>query len=1203
LCGFFKSIRAYFLRSSCAIKASHFTEEVKMKKLKILLIIFVAGLSAVPATGQNFTLSDAGLMSLDWYPGNAATITNRTNISGPGVLFYIHFPGNEQPDSVFQYLSCEYGGTGLLAGLDVSMYDAFELKFTIVSINGVSTPDVGGLISVGSVIGPYDGNSSAYRPAWIDLVGGPPYDPTAISSTSVKTDQTSLLGILVWLFDPSDWNPSGTNLTLLVEPVPGAVALPKLPAIYYVDVDAAGANNGSSWDDAFTNLQSALIAAESGDEVRVAQGIYTPEDPLLLRRASNPNPADGARSVSRTADLSWTAGEDATSHDVYFGTSSPGVFQGNQTATTFDPGTMAYSTTYYWRIDEFNNGSKTTGIVWSFTTTGAGPSMPPPEDLSVPPPPLDRTVTFQLKNDVVIKGGYAGFGEPNADARDIEVYETVLSSDIGIPGNSSDNSFHVVTGTGTDETAVLDGFTITAGNANEVYPSPHANGGGMYNYAGSPTLVNCTFTGNFATEEGGGMFNNIHSNPTLTGCTFRGNTSIIMGGAISNRTSSPTITNCNFIDNSSGYGGGISSWPGSPVVSDSKFSGNSASLFGGAIFNYDSSSPLTNCIFSNNYAEQIGGAICNLSSIVPLAPDNSSSPGEGTNIAKSIPLFADYAFSDDSSGYESSVNTLSDSSTLTNCKFVGNSSAIHGGGVCYIGESNPSLDSCTFVGNSAPNIGGAFIISQCTAILTDCTFSGNSGEWGGAYYSEFGNAMLINCIFRANTSSLFGAVMHEAASSSSLYNCLITGNSSSFYGGAMYYWYESSPQLFNCTFAGNSAPVGNAIVCAVPEGGGDVPPSTVSASNCIFRDGGYEIVNFDNSIITITYSDVEGGYSGAGNMTADPCFVEAGYSGPMAYWKLDETDGTTASDSVGFNHGNVYGAQWTTGQVGGALRFDGDNDFVSIPENQALNNPDAITLEAWIYPERDSHWHILDKGDGDKRIYAEGTTLSLEGRIRYSGNHAFARSASNTLILNMWQHVALTWSLSDNTTRLYHNGEEVSYSMRINGIGFVLDDRSHLWTIGARGALGEVTFFDGLIDEAAIHDRVLSADEIQRHYQAGLSGQTYPDINIPDYHLLAGSPCINTGDPDYIAQPDETDLDGKPRVIAGRIDMGAYEFNHIPVADAGPDQTVEAQAPWGANVTLDGSGSSDARHFPGKRPDYRLQPLNRRAYYHPRVNR
>jgi len=98
------------------------------------------------------------------------------------------------------------------------------------------------------------------------------------------------------------------------------------------------------------------------------------EEKRLPSQASNPHPADGATGVSTTADLSWT-GAFAESHDVYFGTSSPGTFQGNQTLATFDPGPMAPSTTYYWRIDGVNAWGKTTGTVWSFTT-GSGP--PPP---------------------------------------------------------------------------------------------------------------------------------------------------------------------------------------------------------------------------------------------------------------------------------------------------------------------------------------------------------------------------------------------------------------------------------------------------------------------------------------------------------------------------------------------------------------------------------------------------------------------------------------------------------------------------------------------------------------------------------------------------------------------------------------------------------------------------------------------------------
>ena len=91
---------------------------------------------------------------------------------------------------------------------------------------------------------------------------------------------------------------------------------------------------------------------------------YTPAMPGLAR---NPSPADGATNVKGTAILRWKSGADTTSFDVYFGTSSPGVFQGNQVEAAFAP-TLMPDTMYYWRIDGINRHWKTAGEVWRFTT-------------------------------------------------------------------------------------------------------------------------------------------------------------------------------------------------------------------------------------------------------------------------------------------------------------------------------------------------------------------------------------------------------------------------------------------------------------------------------------------------------------------------------------------------------------------------------------------------------------------------------------------------------------------------------------------------------------------------------------------------------------------------------------------------------------------------------------------------------------------
>jgi hypothetical protein len=282
------------------------------------------------------------------------------------------------------------------------------------------------------------------------------------------------------------------------------------PAVLFVDVDAVGANNGSSWKDAYNYLQDALSTEWRVDEIRVAEGVYKPDEDT-----AHPN--------------------------------------------------------------------------------GSG----------------DRAAAFQLKTGVVIKGGYAGYGEPDPDARDIELYETILSGDLnGDDGpsftNNGENSYHAVTGSGTGPTAVLDGFTITAGDANGS-TEENIYGSGMFNYNSSSTLTNCTFIGNSA-EYGGGMFN-YNSSLTLTNCTFSDNRAAYYGGGMFNYQSSPTLTNCTFSDNwAAYYGGGMENYPSSsPTLTNCTFSGNSADYGGGMDNYYNSSSTVTNCTFSGNSANTGGG--------------------------------------------------------------------------------------------------------------------------------------------------------------------------------------------------------------------------------------------------------------------------------------------------------------------------------------------------------------------------------------------------------------------------------------------------------------------------------------------------------------------------------------------------------------------------------------------------------------------
>ena len=312
--------------------------------------------------------------------------------------------------------------------------------------------------------------------------------------------------------------------------------------IIYVDDDSTGANDGSSWVDAYNYLQDALADANSAEkpvEVKVAQGVYKPDQ--------------GANQM-----------------------------------------------------------------------------------------PGDRESTFQLLSGITLTGGYAGLGvldvngvaiDPNT--RHIDVFETILSGDlngddgeVSEPGNlatdpnRAENCYHVVTGSGTDPNAVLDGFVITAGMANGERLAQQ-DGGGLYNDGGSPTLRNCRFLRNVAND--GGAVRNGHACPVFINCIFMRNEAAPIeaapvteasfgGGVYSTGLSNPVFVNCAFLGNRAGYGGAINAWDqSSPELYNCTLSGNMAD-FGGALYNYgvisEGITTITNSILWDNQAATNYDEIC-----------------------------------------------------------------------------------------------------------------------------------------------------------------------------------------------------------------------------------------------------------------------------------------------------------------------------------------------------------------------------------------------------------------------------------------------------------------------------------------------------------------------------------------------------------------------------------------------------------------
>jgi len=194
----------------------------------------------------------------------------------------------------------------------------------------------------------------------------------------------------------------------------------------------------------------------------------------------------------------------------------------------------------------------------------------------------NRGFSFALKNGVGVYGGFLGI-ETSRSQRDPAINVTTLSGDIGTPGSSADNSYHVVTADSTvTGSAVLDGFTIVGGNATGA--TPNDRGAGLLGISGSPTVAHCLFTGNSASSRGGGVRVDGGSAAFLD-CTFTGNSAGEAGGAISAGTvTGLTLRRCLIRSNTAfnGTGGGGIDVTNNVAVSDCLIAQNSNH---GVVFN------------------------------------------------------------------------------------------------------------------------------------------------------------------------------------------------------------------------------------------------------------------------------------------------------------------------------------------------------------------------------------------------------------------------------------------------------------------------------------------------------------------------------------------------------------------------------------------------------------------------------------------
>ncbi|TVR87877.1 MAG: hypothetical protein EA411_06465, partial [Saprospirales bacterium] len=349
----------------------------------------------------------------------------------------------------------------------------------------------------------------------------------------------------------------------------------------------------------------------------------------------------------------------------------------------------------------------------------------------------DRDATFELINGVAIYGGFEG-NETSLSDRNWEENETVLSGDINQSNDLDGNSFTIVVGSETDSTAVIDGFTITGGNANAGSGPLRGltrSGGGFHNANGSPTMTNLIVKGNFANGFGGGIYND-SSAMVVSNSHFIDNYAGFYGGGIHNQgNSTPTLFECSFIENEAEYGGGgmQNDENSSPTLINCNFSNNEANLYGGGMMNNTGSSPiLIGCNFNGNSTGQRGGGMYNTSTASPL---------------------------------------------LINCTFTGNVSDENGGGMFNV-NSTPIIVNCIFTGNYAEEMGGGINSWSSNFALTNTVFSGNyAGESGGGLHNRLSIPTLTNCTFSGNLAgNSGGAIFNEDESHVELRNTIIWNN-------------------------------------------------------------------------------------------------------------------------------------------------------------------------------------------------------------------------------------------------------------------------------------------------------------------------------------------------------------------------------------------------------------------------------------------
>lgn len=300
---------------------------------------------------------------------------------------------------------------------------------------------------------------------------------------------------------------------------------------------------------------------------------------------------------------------------------------------------------------------------------------------------MDRTATFGLRTGVAIRGGFAGHGAVDPNARDVAQFVSILTGDLAGDdepvdldpfAGTDENSYHVVTATDVDATAILDGFVVEAGNSLGALVSFGA--GILVSERASPTLTNLVVRHNQA-NAGAGVW--LGGGATLlSNSVIEGNAAESGGGIGISGLVRPTVSQCTIANNRADRGGGIWLDSFAGLIIDCHVHENEATLDGGGIGgNLDVLADIIGSRISNNVAGERGGGVFvdrgSLSRVwqcVIFA--NTATDGAGISVVEGLEF------------------------DLANTQLNGNTATEDGGGVWWL-DSLLHISNCTIYGNTA----------------------------------------------------------------------------------------------------------------------------------------------------------------------------------------------------------------------------------------------------------------------------------------------------------------------------------------------------------------------------------------------------------------------------------------------------------------------------------------------------------------------